>query len=296
MAQKKDEKRRVVKKIVERYDVLVIGCGGTGTYFLKEFNHFLARNQGVQKKIASLTIADGDDVEEKNLDRQVFLMEDVGRNKANVFAEILNDALEGYNIPYSFQVRWNSIPSYITSLDTLKEVLKLKHSIDQESYSSVAETLTIRIPLIIGCVDNDAARMMCEELFKELPYCFYYDSGNDFSTGEVNYAHRFSGKTLSFEKSYSFGSMKTGDLRHVNELSCTELNASAPQHFITNMTAAQWLLRGVVNLFGTDKSKSVLDNIQGQLGYVFFDAFTGISEFTERSYRTERNVPNEKVS
>lgn len=289
------QKKRVVKKIIEKYDVLVIGCGGTGTYFLKEFNHFLARNPGVQSKIDSLTIADGDAVEEKNLDRQAFLMEDVGRNKATVFAEILNDTMDGYNISASFRTRWAAYPSYITSLEALKSVLKMKYVIAQEEYSSVTKTLTLKIPLIIGCVDNDAARMMCEELFKSLPYCFYYDSGNDFSTGEVNYAHRFGGTTLSFEKSYSFRSMKTGDLRHVNELSCTELNASAPQHFITNMTAAQWLLRGVVNMFGTDKSKGVLDNIQGQLGYVFFDAFSGVSEFTERSYRTERN-PDEKAS
>jgi len=289
------QKKRVVRKIEEKYNVLVLGCGGTGTYFLKEFNHFIARNPAVQKKIVSLTIADGDAVEEKNLDRQAFLLEDVGRNKASVFAELLNDAMEGYDIPYSFRVRWEDYPSYVTSVETLKTLLKMKYTSIQEDYSASEHKLSITIPLIIGCVDNDACRIMCEEFFKSVPYCFYYDSGNDFSTGEVNYGHRFGNVTLSYEKSYSFKSMLSGDLRHVDELSCTELNASAPQHFITNMTAAQWLLRGVVNMFGVEKNKSVLDNIQGQLGYVFFDAFSGVSEFTERSYRTDK-VPSKIAS
>ena len=174
------------------------------------------------------------------------------------------------------------------------------YSSSQECYNSYNKTLSIDIPLIIGCVDNDACRLMCEELFKELPYCFYYDSGNDFSTGEVNFAHRFNGKTLSYEKSYSFPSMTTGDLRHVDELSCTELNASAPQHFVTNMMAGQHLLRGVVQMLGTEKNKTVLDNITAEdsklLGYVFFDAFSGAVEFTERSFRTERTKEEKRVS
>lgn len=279
-------KRREVKKIVEKYDILVLGSGGTGTYFLKEFNHFLARNADAQSMINSLTIADGDVVEEKNLDRQCFLEEDIGRNKASVFADVLNDAMEEYNVRKGFSVRWKACCEYITSVDELKRIISVSNY--QEQYDSYNHILTLRIPLIIGCVDNDAARLMCEELFKELDYCFYYDSGNDFSTGEVNFAHRFKGKTLSYEKSYSFKSMFSGDLRHVDELSCTELNESAPQHFLTNMTAASHLLRGVVALLSNTKEKDVLTRISDRLGFVFFDAFSGVAEFTPRNYMTEQ--------
>ena len=102
----------------------------------------------------------------------------------------------------------------------------------------------------------------------------------------MNFAHRFKGKTLSYEKSLSFPQIFNGDLRHVNEMSCAELNESAPQHFLTNMTAAQHLLRGCVRLFTDMKEKSIFERIDPQLGFVFFDAFSGVSEFTERSFRT----------
>lgn len=279
-----EEKKKEVKIINEKYDILVIGSGGTGTYFLKEFNHFLARNKEAQRLVNSLTIADGDVVEEKNLDRQCFMSEDIGRNKASIFAEILNDAMDAYNVTGSFSVRWKAYSDYITSKETLERILDVRR---QEYYSYSDKSICIRIPLIIGCVDNDAARLMCEEFFRELDYCFYYDSGNDFSTGEVNFAHRFRGKTLSYEKSYSFKSMLSGDLRHVSELSCTELNETAPQHILANMTGASHLLRGVVALLTNPKEKTLFERISNQLGFVFFDAFSGVSEFTPRNYITD---------
>lgn len=271
-------RRREIKKIIEKYDILVIGSGGTGTYFLKEFNHFLARNSEAQRLVNSLTIADGDTVEEKNLDRQCFLNEDIGRNKASVFAEVLNDAMEDYNTSVAFKTRWEVCTDFIVSLEQLEEILKCKYG--QEHYDSYNKILTLHIPLIIGCVDNHACRLLCEEFFNKHDYCFYYDSGNNFSDGEVNFAHRFRNKTLSYEKSYSFkSSMLSGDTRHVTELSCVELNNAEPQHFLTNMAGASHLLRGCVNLFSHTKEKSVFERISGQLGYVYFDAFSGFTEF-----------------
>lgn len=283
MATKKPSKE--ISEIRDTYDILVIGSGGTGTYFLKEFSHYLARNKEAWSKVKSLTIADGDTVEEKNLDRQCFIEEDIGANKACAFASLLNDAMEGYKVSAAFNQRWRAFPEYITDKKRLRKLLDITSS--QESYNAYDKVLNVRIPVIIGCVDNDACRLMCEELFDELDYCFYYDSGNDFSTGEVVYAHKFKGKKLSFEKSYSFQSMRMGKVKHVTEMSCAELNTSAPQHILTNMVAAQWLLRGMINLFRDSKTKNVLERIQNQLGYVFFDAFSGVSEFTERSYLTE---------
>ncbi len=271
-------------KIVDSYDILVLGCGGTGTFFLKEFNHYIARNPDAMKKIHSLYIADGDTVEEKNLDRQCFDTEDVGRNKASVFAEILNDAKEEMQVGYSSN-KWEAIPSYITSVETIEQHFKKVQRLGG-FYSS--DSFDARIAMIICCVDNNAARKMCEEYFRKSEFCFLYDSGNDFSTGEVCYAHRFKGKTLSYEKSYSFPQINAKGERHVTELSCAELNQSAPQHFLTNLTAAQWLLRGCIRLFTDVKKKSVLERIYPQLGYVFFDAFSGVSEYVERSFRTEQ--------
>ena len=258
----------------------------------------MARNPEAQRSICKLVIADGDYVEEKNIDRQCFTQEDVGMNKAALFADILNDAMEQYGVPASFDTRWEAHPGYVTSEEEVKELLEKKKNGytpvlsesfvqgEQEHYDSLEKTLTLNIPVIIGCVDNNAARLMMENVFKELKYCFLYDAGNDFATGEVNFAHRMKGKTISFEKSYSFPGMLSGDKRHVTQMSCTELNTSAPQHFITNMTAGYHLLRGMVNLFTDMKNKPLSERIQNQLGYVFFDSFRGTTEYVPRNYLT----------
>ena len=78
-------------------------------------------------------------------------------------------------------------------------------------------------------------------------------------------------------------------MKSVTELSCEELNHSAPQHMLTNITAAQWLLRGIVNLFNT--SDPLPKRISGFLGFIWFDAFSGASQFVERSIRTETEQP-----
>ncbi len=260
------------KGIHDSYDVLVVGCGGTGTFFCKEFNRFLAKNKDMQRRINSLKVADGDVVEEKNLDRQCFMPEDIGRNKASVFAEILNDQLEDLG---GTRTMWEAIPSYITSMQKLKEVVSTHCSFSFDNYDA-------NITLIISCVDNNGARLLLEEYFNQSDDCFLYDSGNEFATGEVNFAHRLMGKTISPEKSVSFREMKNGDTRQVDEMSCQELNESAPQHFLTNMTAAQHLLRACVNLFTNPTDQNIFERISSQCGFVFFDAFRGISEFTQR--------------
>ena len=45
-----------------KYNIIVIGAGGTGTYFLKEFSRFLC---GTSSVIESFSIFDGDVVENK---------------------------------------------------------------------------------------------------------------------------------------------------------------------------------------------------------------------------------------
>ncbi len=281
------DNKKEVKKITENYHILVIGAGGTGTYFLKEFNHFLARNKSAWSRIKNIWIADGDMVEEKNLDRQCYCVEDIGANKALTFSSLLNDALEEYTTSSAFSLKWKALPEYITSVQQLQRILNIRSF---ESYTPYSQTLTLDIPVIIGCVDNNACRKVCEDFFNASDYCIYYDAGNDFATGEVSYAHKFHGKKLSYEKSYSFPNMFDKDMKSVTELSCEELNHSAPQHMLTNITAAQWLLRGIVNLFN-NTSDPLPKRVSGFLGFIWFDAFSGASQFVERSIRTESEQP-----
>ena len=72
-----------------KYSLAVMGAGGTGSYFLKEVSRQISSTPDIQKQISSMYICDGDIVEEKNLERQCFIMDDVGRSKAAVLGEVL---------------------------------------------------------------------------------------------------------------------------------------------------------------------------------------------------------------
>src|SRR5512143_3997366 len=67
---------------VRQPKILVIGCGGTGGWVIPHLAR-LIKSLGV----GSLTIADGDKVEPKNLTRQNFVASDVGEFKSIALAK-----------------------------------------------------------------------------------------------------------------------------------------------------------------------------------------------------------------
>lgn len=268
---------RKIGRITASYTILVVGSGGTGTYFLKEFTHFLgSAPKKVQSMIKGLYVADGDIVEEKNLSRQCFCPDDVGDNKAVAFAAALNDYLYDCESPLC----WEPISSYITSVSQIKEIMKDSYYSPTSTYfyNTNEDQLSLQIPVIISCVDNNGARVTFEQFFSDAENCFLYDSGNEFSEGEVCFAHKIKGHVLSPVKSYYFPSILEGDLRQVTELSCQELNVSAPQHLVTNMNAGLQLLLGLVNLLEPTK-ETVFERIRKKMGFVSFDTFTHMTTF-----------------
>lgn len=210
-----------------KYQIFVIGAGGTGSYFLKEFSRYIAGDRE-KVQVLNLHIFDGDVVEAKNIARQSFQMEDCGRNKAAVMAEVLEDA---------FSVQYTAHAAYLLETEQIKKHLKSEFRKEK------------CVPVIIGCVDNHAARMCVEALFDELDDCIVFDSANEFSNGEVVFAYKSNGTVYGPCRSHYFPDIKEGDLRAVTEMSCEELNAVAPQHIFTNMLAANILLNAVTNLF-----------------------------------------------
>ena len=211
----------------------MIGAGGTGTYFLKEFSRFLSGDEELKKKLSCAWIVDGDLVEMKNLKRQAFSEEDVGQKKSAVMAEVLNAA---------FGLSWSAHGDYLTDMSQLKKMA-------EDSYCWMPSSTTV--PLLIGCVDNHAARLLCEKFFK--------------SSGEIVFASRFGGKTVSPLRSEVFPEIKKKRHKAVTEMSCTELNAVSPQHIAVNMNAGLYLLSAVSALLQEGRVAS---------GVVFFDAAT----------------------
>lgn len=208
---------------MEKIELLVVGAGGTGTYFLKEVARYLAAKKE-KSPVTQVVVMDGDTVELKNLSRQAFQEEDIGRNKAEAITEAINDV---YGLSFMY------IPEYLTKLDQLNAVFSNKYK---------------TVPVIISCVDNHAARLLLEEYFDKHKNCILYDSGNEYETGEVVFANKVNGQVISPVRSVYFPDIKTGDLRSVEEMSCEELNNAAPQHIFTNMCAGLALLSAFSDL------------------------------------------------
>lgn len=210
------------------YVFIVVGAGGTGTYFLKEFSRFLSGTE-YRDQISGIYILDGDNVEKKNLSRQCFYEEDIGRNKAAVMGEVLNDA---------FNLSWVTLNQYLVRKALIKELVA-----GCRDYSKKT------IPVIVSCVDNHGCRLLLEDYFQEVSDCVYFDSANEYETGEVVYSYKFGGKIVGPVRSHYFPGIKDEDTRNREEMSCEELNQVSPQHMFTNMKAANLLLSGVANLF-----------------------------------------------
>lgn len=209
-----------------RKQIVCVGCGGTGTYFLKEFSrYYSALPIEVKGYVGTAkSIIDGDRVEEKNLARQSFIEEDVGRGKATAFSEALRE---------SFGVEWKSYPKFVLKGEDLPFVSG------------------IGFPILIGCCDNHACRKIMEDWFmdKSVKDALYIDSANEYSDGQVVVALKKRGKILSPPRSYYFPDLFNGDMRNVEEMSCQELNESSPQHIATNMMAGNILLNIVCSAF-----------------------------------------------
>jgi len=66
--------------------ILVVGCGGIGSYFIKELYNLFLKEQ-INHSDYLVNIMDFDVVELKNIKYQAFDIEDIGKNKAKVLSE-----------------------------------------------------------------------------------------------------------------------------------------------------------------------------------------------------------------
>lgn len=224
-----------------KFNIVFVGAGGTGTYVLKEFSRYLLENS-VLDEITAMSIIDGDFIEKKNLKRQSFMEEDIGKNKASVMATVLNSA---------FQLNYKAYAKYITSVEELEELLPQRKGV---------------LDILVSCVDNHGARMLFEAYFEKsgTGSMVYIDSANEFSDGECVVAVKAEGHVIAPCRSYYYPHIKKGDLRQVTEMSCEELNNVAPQHILANMQSALHILANLIRLLETG-------NITG--GFSIFDVF-----------------------
>lgn len=236
------------------YNVVCIGAGGTGTFFLKEFARFMAAYQLKDfDKLINLSIIDGDSVETKNLERQAYLEEDVNENKAVTIAAAIKEC---FGLKHVI-----AYPIYIDTVQQLDEIYMRRHD---DNKKLLHHNDFIDIDVLIGCSDNHRARQVMHYFFmKHKKMVIYYDAANEYSNGEVVFAGRYEGKLLGRPRAYYFKNVLEDKSPRASEASCGAMNASAPQHLVTNMMAGNLLLSKLIKLI----TENELD-----FGIVLFDA------------------------
>lgn len=201
--------------------IVMIGCGGTGGHVAPHLYRLLYS----VFRPSAVILCDGDIVEKRNLVRQNFVSCDLGRNKAEVIAE-------RYSAAFGMACRY--VPRYIESADELRSLLRPER----------ADALVI----LIGAVDNNRSRQMCNDVFYSARDLVYIDSGNGFANGQVVCGVRKGGRTMRKPVAGFYPDILDPTDKFPSELSCAEASVSSPQAMTANLMAATLTLCMLYNI------------------------------------------------
>ena len=147
------------------FHIMVVGTGGTGGYLVRDLSRFIyALKEKGDSRQFSITLIDGDVVEQKNVLRQNFTPRDVGKHKAEVLARRHANA---------FGIEINCVNEMAT--------YALLNGLHDSSYSSNVPIQNI----VIGCVDNHEARRAIFQYSQSKNNVYWLDSGNEKKSGQV---------------------------------------------------------------------------------------------------------------
>jgi PRTRC genetic system ThiF family protein len=141
-----------------RIYLILVGCGGTGSFLALHLArlayHARQRNNGPSP---SLVFIDPDVVESKNLGRQNFCPAEIGRNKARTLAR-------RYNLAFGLDIRAHATPFH-------SRIVR----------GNIYQTFR----LVIGAVDNAAARQAIQDYVTSNRQTWWLDCGNHEHAGQV---------------------------------------------------------------------------------------------------------------
>lgn len=203
---------------------VIVGVGGTGSLLARDIPKLLIGSNHL------MILVDGDKVEKKNMVRQSYQEHDIGEYKAVALASKIN-AFYG-NI-------CEAINTYITKDELLTKL--------QDSYDDY-------VPVICGCVDNDATRKILEYTFNTLDNCIYLDSANEKYEGNIYIAAKADGKKIGILRSEVYD--LSLDL-HPSDKSCQELAASNIQFLMTNAKMATCMLEHISAIVSNELKEGV---------------------------------------
>ncbi len=191
--------------------IVVIGCGGIGSWLLPPLLRFL----NAENFRGEIHLWDGDRYTTDNQARQEFAAERVGCNKADAQAEILR-----------------------TNYPALRGVAHTEYVTAENVQQAVCERA-----LILGCVDNHPARAVIDRRAGELADVCVLSAGNEKLDGNVHVLLRRAGRNVTLpllRRHPEIASAKRGDRA---EMGCEELVAKGEtQLLVTNFMAAATIL------------------------------------------------------
>jgi len=154
----------------------------------------------------------------------------------------------------AFKMESEYIPDFIEDKDRLMDILKPNYLPGEWGTIMPFREMVI----LIGCVDNNKSRRICNEAFYECKDLIYIDSGNGEHSGQVVCGVRRNGRTLYKPIGGIYPDVLEDTDKFPTELSCAEASVSAPQTIAANMTAAAVVVNLLHNIIvlGDNKVKS----------------------------------------
>ena len=218
--------------------IVVIGCGGTGSWLIpklvKTINDMKRKN--LITKDFTLALVDGDTVEPKNLIRQNFIEQDIGKNKAAVMADRYSPHLnEGISTVY--------LDKYLTKIKENLEGKDKDNFVNTDLFLSGFTDDNVAT-IIFNLVDNDNARksLHCSASYlSNRSNIIIADVGNEDTFGQL-YAS-FYDKFYNFFEDGFFGwnTEAWGNDEEVKIYSCAEADVDETkqdQFLVANDSAA----------------------------------------------------------
>lgn len=209
---------RLPKKVTTKYndiEIILIGAGGTGGFLIENLYRLIKYKKD---KNISLTVIDGDYIEEKNLERQAFYYIDLHRNKAKTQIERNNKRFNSELGQY--------IPKYIEDTDMFWELINNPN----KTY------------IIVGAVDNHKTRQLIHKVLTDKKLkgydIFWIDSGNEEFSGQIIIGSK--NNNLPFVTEVFPEILNKKDL-FKSEESCAERSVTNIQNISANIFAANLL-------------------------------------------------------
>jgi molybdopterin/thiamine biosynthesis adenylyltransferase len=197
---------------------VVVGAGGTGSFLIPPLFRYLETYHNGEFRIKVL---DGDQVEAKNLDRQIFDFDTILQNKVDaVLKPYASKKARGYPVYLSR----NNIEEYIKDGDT-----------------------------VLICVDNFVVRAAIEDYVNTLENCIVINGGNEDSTGSCQTWIRKDGINLTPAISFLHPEIRVPDVDRA-ALSCQQAAAlpGGEQLIIANMASALYMLTALMKIHRED--------------------------------------------